>query len=531
MKRLLTAMQDWQHDPEIVFAFIGVTVGAISIALFLAGVFPLGPVNFWFFSVLLVLLGLYRPNWCFLFLVAVVPFEIITVSPDTLSLSLRPYQWVFLALSIALSVRVLSGRSRFPLFAPSRLDYFLALIPIGALISGVTSGGQGVRLAVIVISFYAFYLLGRVFLKTIGDIRIAMATLFASGLVTAVYGIAQNIAFEQGISLSAVMPGRPNGLFAEPDWLGFFMALLLALALSRLASTLEQSADYLRQKWARLLFSATLLLPVLVALILTVSRSAWLAAVAGVLVWAATMILIRGKESFYLVLQSVQTLIIMFVVALLIVIDIPLTRFDLFQRAESTATGFQEITIACDTLTNLPGVIQSIDELAAFDCRHINLEDRTALQSAGFSIQTVRRPDPNVAIRSEIYGRTWEEIKTHPVFGIGWGNIGPILGTDAHGSSYNASNVWLEIVLGAGLIGLLGLFAALGFIVYQGARLARFRDQSSDAIASLPLIAAFLVMFFVFNLFNAGLLIGLVWLAFAMLPPLLPSRPTEVKVL
>lgn len=525
-------MKAWQHDPEIVFACIGATVGAISIFLFLAGVFPLAPVNFWFFSVILVLLGLYRPNWCFLFLVAVLPFEIIIVSPDTFLLSLRPYQWIFLTLSIALSVRVCFGRNRFPLFASSHLDYFLALIPIGALISGFIGGGQGIRLGIIVVSFYAFYLLGRVFLKTIGDIRIAIVTLFASGLVTAVYGIAQNIAFEQGISsLHAVMPGRPNGFFAEPDWLGFFMALLLAFALARLASTLEQSADNLRHKWARFLFSAALLLPVLVVLILTVSRSAWLAAVAGAFTWAVTMMLIRGKESFHLVLQSVQTLIIMFVVALLIVIDIPLTRFDLFQRAESTATGFQEITIACDALTNLPAVIQSIDELAAFDCRHINLEDRTALQSAGFSIQTVRRPDPNVAIRSEIYGRTWKEIKAHSVFGIGWGNIGPILGTDAQGSSYNASNVWLEIGLGAGLIGLFGLFFALGFIVYQGARLVRFRDQSLAVVGAFPLVASFLVMFFVFNFFNAGLLIGLVWLAFAMLPPLLPSRPIEANVL
>jgi hypothetical protein len=531
MERFLNAIKTWPRDPEVVFSLSGAVVGATGIMLFLSGVFPLNPVNFWFFSTLLLLLGLYRPNWCFLLLVAVAPFEIITIAPDSVGLSLRPYQWVFLALALALGVRMLSGKSRFPLFPLSRLDYFLALIPMGALVSGAIGGGQGLRLGVIVVSFYMLYLLGRVFLKTTGDVRIAAATLFASGLMTALYGIVQNTAFERGVVLQAVMPGRPNALFAEPDWLGFFMALLLVIALARLASALWRSAEKFADNWARLLLAALLLFPIVIALILTVSRSAWLAAVSGILAWALATVLIRGKESLRLVLQSIQILLIVSVIALVMVVDIPLTRFDLFQRAESTATGLQEITIACEQPTLLPDTIGVIDELAAFGCRHINLEERSALQLAGFSIQTVRRPDPNIVIRSEIYARTWKEIRAHPVFGIGWGNIGAVLGTDEHGAAYNASNVWLEIILGAGMIGLIGLLGSLGFVAYRViAPLLQGREQPADMTA-VPLVIAFLAIFFVFNLFNAGLLIGFVWLAFAALPPLLPSSTPEPKAL
>lgn len=523
-------MRAWQRDPEVVFSLSGALVGVTGVVLFLGNVFPLSPVNFWFFSLLLLLLGLYRPNWCFLLLVVVLPFEIVAVSPDSLALSLRPYQWIFLTLAFALGVRILSGRSRLPLLTWSHLDYFLALIPIGALISGAIGGGQGLRLSIIVVSFYALYLLGRVFLKTVGDVRIAVATLFASGLVTVLYGIIQNVAFERGVILQAVMPGRPNALFAEPDWLGFFTALLLIIALARLAAVIRHSADDLSRNWIRILLTALLLLPIVTTLILTVSRSAWLAAAAGVFVWASVTILLQGRESIRLVLQSIQTLLIVSVIALVIVIDIPLTRFDLFQRAESTATGLQEITIACDSPRELPETIEAIDELAALGCRHINLEEQTALHSAGFFIGTVRRPDPNVAIRSEIYARTWAEIKTHPVFGIGWGNIGPILGTDENGSAYNASNVWLEIILGAGVLGFVGLFGALGSIIYRGFApvLAKSERLGEEGIA-VPIVMAFLAIFFVFNLFNAGLLIGLVWLALAAFSPLLPAKISDTK--
>lgn len=515
-------------DPRVWFGVGGLFVGVFGVATLFLPLFPLGVVNLVFFTTLLLLAALYRPNWCFLLLVAVIPFETISILPAEFGFSLRPYQWVFVVLALALFIRVLSQRTPWRLFQHTQLDFWLALIPIGAFISGFASGGEGVRLAAIVASFYALYLLGRVFLKTAGDVRIAFITLFASGFVSLSFGILQNIAFEQGRLLQVVMPGRPNGTFAEPDWLGLFAVLLLVLAFSSLYRMLKGgSGDVFTAAPLQMLWQTLLLILVTIGLILTVSRSAWLAAFVAISVWVGVTLFAEGKRALRHILQSVQVLVIACIIALVIVVDVPLTRFDLLNRAESTATGLQEITVACDTVTELPEKIGSVDDLSAFQCRHINLEERSMLAAAGYSIQTIKRPDPNVVIRSDIYRKTWDEILAHPVLGIGWGNIGTVLGRDANGAAYNASNVWLELFLGAGLIGFLGLAGAFVFIGYRSLRVLFFEHGLDQVRSHLPLILSLLTAFLVFNLFNAGLLIGFVWISLAAVPALLLSRESQ----
>ena len=511
-----------RDDPCLWFGLGGFLVGVFGVAALLFGTFPLGTVNLIFFTSLLFLGALYRPNWCFLLLAAVIPFETISLVPSDFGFSLRPYQWVFLLLATALLVRMMSRRTAWPLIQPTRLDFWLALIPIGAIISGLISGGEGVRLAFVVASFYGLYLLGRVFLKTPGDVRIAFITLISSSVVSLVFGIIQNIAFERGTLLQTVMPGRPNGTFAEPDWLGFFSAMLLIFIFTSLYRVPKETATD-NIPLLRIFWHSAVLIPVLITLILTVSRSAWLSAFVALVVWTGAALFSEGKGALGRILQSAQILVIACVVSLLIVVDVPLTRFELLNRAESTATGLQEITVACDAPTNLPREIGGLDDLQPFGCRHIDLEERAVLATAGFSIQTTRRPDPNVVIRSEIYRSTWAEIRTHPIFGIGWGNIGIVLGVDENGAAYNASNVWLEVLLGAGLIGLIGLIGALGEIFFRSAR--EIFDQKSPAIREyLPLVLSALSVFLVFNLFNAGLLIGFVWICLAAAPVLLSMK-------
>lgn len=518
-----------EHDPRVWFALGGLGIGTFGVAALWFGIFPLETVNLLFFTGLLFFGALYRPNWCFLLLMATLPFETVNVVSFHSGPALRPYQWVFLVISAALLVRLFSGRTWWPLIRFERLDAWLALVPIGAIISGLMWGGEGPRLAAVVVSFYALYLLGRVFLKTTGDVHVAFITLAASGAASLCFGIIQNIAFEQGRFLQAVMPGRPNGTFAEPDWLGFFSVLLLVLAFISLYRTLkvkETETDDTDSASFRILWRSLALLPILVTVILTVSRSAWLAAALAILVWAGTALLLEGKAAVHRMLQSLEILAIVCVVSLLIVVDVPLTRFDLLNRAESTATGLQEITIACASPTNLPTEIESVNELESFGCRHIALEEREVLAQAGLSIQTTRRPDPNVLIRSGIYRQTWGEIRAHPVFGIGWGNIGTVLGRDEHGAAYNASNVWLEVLLGAGVVGLVGLLGALGEILFclvRGVSVARSALIQSHA----PLVLSCLSVFVIFNLFNAGLLIGFVWICFAAVPALLPLGITK----
>ncbi len=526
MDRWLKQYRFWLADPRIVFGVVGFSIGCLGLLLMLTDSLPFGGVNLAFFTMLTFLVALYRPNWVFLTLVATLPFETIHLLPETASFSLRPYQWLFMIVSLALAIRILTRRTTGLLFRFEWLDFWLALVPIGALISGGLFGGVGVHHAVIVVSFYALYLLGRIFLRTSGDVSVATVVLSASGLVSLGYGIAQNIAFEQGKILGAVMPGRPNGTFAEPDWLGLFAVIIFFFFLSHLEESLRDERGVTIARLSRIGWLMVPLTLVLVTIILTVSRSAWLAACLALVVWVSATLIAGGKTVWRSVLQSIQVLVITFVLALLIIIDIPLTRFDLLNRAGSTATGLQEITVACPRVTDLPTEIASIDELGAFGCYHINLEERETLAARGQSIQTVYRPDPNVVIRSNIYARSWEEMKQHPVFGIGWGNIGTVLGRDQNGAAYNASNLWFEVWLGAGLMGLIGLIGACGVIVWRAGRVllispsdrwvARAKNGSVGTRAALGL--SLLTSVFVFNLFNAGLLIGFVWIGFACFP-------------
>jgi hypothetical protein len=389
------------------------------------------------------------------------------------------------------------------------------------------AGGAGMHDAVILASFYALYLLGRVFLRTPGDIGVAATVLAASGLVSLGFGIAQNVAFEHGQTLVTVMPGRPNGTFAEPDWLGLFAVVIFLLLLARLTPATRDRSDTLVDQLSGIGLLALPLILTVVTLILTVSRSAWLAACVALVSWASALLIAGGKAAVSPVLQSARVLVIVFGLALLIVVDIPLTRFDLLNRAGSTATGLQEITVACPIPTTLPSEITSVEDLSLYGCRHIDLEERATLAALGQSIQTVHRPDPNVVIRSSIYQRSWEEIQAHPVFGIGWGNIGTVLGRDEHDAAYNASNLWFEVWLGAGIIGLVGLAGAIGLVAARGVRQLT-RDGSRELGKShLPITLSLLAAFLVFNFFNAGLLIGFVWIGFACLPVLLSDTVAE----
>lgn len=518
----------WLTDPRFVFGGIGFGVGGAGIMLMLANVFPLSAIDLIFFSVLFLLLALHRPNWGFLVLVATLPLETVNMLPTTFGFSLRPYQWLLVIVVCALAFRSLSKRSMLTGLHIVPQDVWLALIPLGAILSGIISGGEGRHFAIIILSFYALYVLGRIFLRTAGDVEVAGSTLLSAGLASLGFGLFQNIAFENGSPVATVMLGRPNGTFAEPDWLGFFAVVMFFVLFSYLVRILNEQSEF---SVHRLLRVAAVFLPitiVMMTLILTVSRSAWLAAVIAFIVWLSITLYTRCVP-IQSMLQSLQVTLIAFVVAIFIISDFSLTRFDLINRAGSTATGLQMITVACPTPTALPAQIDSVEELRDYGCRHIDLEERAPLASEGQSIQTVERSDPNVVIRREIYRLSWQTIRAHPLFGIGWGNIQTVLGQDGQGTAYNASNLWLEVWLGAGVFGLLGLAGSLGLMVFRGVRVLMTQKHQAQARPNIVFLIALLVAFFIFNLFNAGLLIGYVWIGFACVPAL--TQPKKAALL
>jgi hypothetical protein len=197
-----------------------------------------------------------------------------------------------------------------------------------------------------------------------------------------------------------------------------------------------------------------------------------------------------------------------------------LTNFQLLNRAQSAGSGLQKITVACvvtDCDCKRQGelknnyFINDVSELSQYGCKHINLEDVKQEKAQGKEIMEIYRKDPNVNIRSNIYQKSWQEIKKHSIIGIGWGSIGGILGRDGRGTILNSSNIFLETWLGAGSVGLLCFVVLLIYILLKSI-IGYFyaKNYSQKALTIFIIISWFGLV--IFNLFNAGMFLGFFWL-------------------
>lgn len=520
----------------------GMVFGVAAIVLFNNGVLPLRDGDFLFFAFIGLLAALYRPGWVFLLLVMMLPFEAINVAPAGFGIALRPYQFLAALLTVSLMIRFVTRRSAFLLFRFRWFDVLPIVMVFGAFIASVNASHPSVAIktAVILCSFLLLYYLGRYFVETREDIGKIWPFFVATTSVIIGYAVWQNIRFAINLPGFETMPGRPNATFTEADWLGGFLLLGWSFGLSALFSLLRKpeliSLD--GSVWSACVSTMKTILRkpiywkivsglsvVAVALVLTVSRSAWVGAIA---------VLIIGKGLTYFFQRSWErrfadaaifsgTGFVAIVCALIVVGTFHLTTFDIFGRVASTA-GEQEITVACDTAVALPRTLQSMSQLTQNGCWHINLEDVSAETASGNFVMTVLRPDPNVSIRREIYAKTFEVIRDHPVLGIGWGSITSYLGTDSRpasnaggvatagtGAGLNSSNLFLEVWLGSGLVGLVA-FCILWFGIAISA--ARNFWSTRDALSFFVLVSW--VGLSVFNLFNAGALLGFFWMYLAV---------------
>ena len=485
----------------------------LVIVLYGFGKFPFHTGDFLFLSFLFFLFSLYRPAWAFLSFVAVLPIEIVNVAPSVLPMNLRPYQLFGALLTIALSV--LFARRSFSLksIRLDRIDIFPFLIVIGGFLGAAAAPlpHAALKQAVIVLSFGLLYLLGRIFIRSEDDMCMALRYLLVSSVLVAAYAIFQNLRFLGGGVSFETMPGRPNGTFPEPDWLGMYLVPFGAMLFSigqMFAHKREDGSRSIPMVWHPILFIVfTLYFSVL---LMTVARSAWLGVAAVFLVSMATFVCRERRVRAPLMHLTATTGA--FLLALALVVIVPLTRFDLLGRAGSVGNGLQQITVACDSQdTMLPATLHSMIELSDNGCRQIDLEAIAAEKATGKSIMTISRPDPSTDIRREIYAKSFGEIRNHPLLGIGWGSMSAILGMDENGHALNASNMFLDVWLGSGLLGLIGLLGFLGTILVRTA--LSFRAE--HGLGSAFILSAF-VGLVVVNLFNAGLLQGYVWILFAM---------------
>jgi hypothetical protein len=497
--------------------------------------------DFALFTLLALILALYRPGWTFVFFIGAIALENINLAPRSFGLMLRPYQFFGALTIIALGVLALAKRLPSPAgeFLPKFrwYDALPVVFALGGFLGSLAAVNKGAsfKQAVIAASFVALYFLVRIYVQSLEDLKRIAPFFFSSAIVVAAYGIWQNIRFIHGGNPFEVMAGRPNATFTEPDWLGIYLVFLIAVMyvnIYKLSIGRNKKQETIIKQIPNSKFQIfkndlpnslylvscfLYLVAIFISLILTVSRSAWLGA-ALVTISFLKIMLTNGSlkmsewywGKFFFALRN---LAVVAVGGIAIIYLFNLTRFQLGNRAASTG-GLQKITVSCTENIPLPEKIESVDELAQYGCKHINLEEIQSEETEGNFVQEILRNDPNVAVRARIYQTAIKQIRQHPVFGIGWGSISAILGTDDRGAGLNASNIFLEVWLGTGMLGIVSFVVLLGYIFIKGVGMFLDRKTQDKTIAAFVLLGAVAVV--VPNLFNSGIFLGFVWVYLAV---------------
>ena len=471
---------------------------------------PMRAGDFIFFSVLTLAFALYRPGWLFLFFTGSIVLENINLAPESFGIIVRPYQFFGGLLFLALFVRFFSEKKRLILPKFHWIDFLPFLIPLLALLPLIGSPNKlaGLKLIIILVSFCILYLLTKIYIQDLFDLKKILPFIFGSSLVVMGYAFWQNMRFSRGLNAFSVMPGRPNGTFAEADWLGMYLLLLLGASYALIYYLTKYAKD---AKKLGLVYVYLFL--VFATLIISVSRSAWLGAIVMTIIYflyVFTEFKFNYKNwQWRRIIKIKLSVLAVFFFSLLAVYFLHLTTFQLWNRALSTG-GMQKITISCQENIALPEKISSLEELIKYNCRHINLEEITAEKNQGKFVTEIDRIDPNVSVRGEIYKKAWTEIKNHPIIGIGFENIAKVLGQDGRGANLNSSNIFLEIWLGSGIGGLLVFIFFLGYIFLKAVKnIWQTKDPEKAVLALFILLSGLGII--IFNLFNAGLLLGIFW--------------------
>lgn len=504
----------------------------VLIVLNNSGVFPLALGDFIFFSGIIVLFALYRPGWAFLFFISTLPFEIVNIAPVEMTIMLRPYQWIGILTITAVAIRYAGRRLSFALPKINRYDTALLLVWLGSILSifGAPDRNVSLKQSLIFFSYIVLYALVRIFVRTVSDVKNSIALFIGSGIIVSVYALWQNMRFANGGSAFEVMVGRPNSVFTEPDWMGAFLVVCIGAVYAILACVQpfkEQEGSLQKQGYWKVPFTGiffrtssfslyVLLILFFVALIISVSRSAWLSV--AVITFATVLLVsikekLSEKERFQWkegVLYATG-IALACIASILIVSVFHLTSFQLLNRAQSTASGLQRITVACDHDVALPENIITTDELIRYGCRHIALENIQNAQAEGNVIKELYRDDPNVSIRRDIYAKTLSIVREHFVTGIGFGSSRFFLGSDERGAGLNASNMFLEVWLGSGLIGLIAFVFVWVSIGMVSIRRLLIAQKNKDLTALYVFIFLSWIGLTIFNLFNAGLFLGFFW--------------------
>ncbi len=467
--------------------------------------------DFIFFISLVFLLSLYRPSWMVGFFIGTLVLENINLAPKELGIALRPYQILGTLILIALISLSFKRKALFSRLKFIWLDWLVVIFGLTNFLSLFSSWTrESFKIVVVIISFIAFYFLIRIYLKSFNALKRLLPYFFSSSIIILLFGLWQNINFIYNQSGLEVMPGRPNATFTEPDWLGIFIAVFLSVLYASWYFILGVEKPKFNFLKTTKFFLLTGLVLAEIDLILTVSRSAWLGALISFLVFLVLVGISFKTKVFW------QTLILfssLGIFSLVLIMSLHLTNFQLFNRARSVGSGLQKITIACPkkpTQLLAQGLINKMDELKKYHCRYIKLEAIKKEQEAGQFVTEIKRVDPTVNIRSQIYKQSWQEIKKHPFLGIGWGNIGIILGKDKLGNALNSSNIFLEVWLSSGILGIITFLLLIASIFYLSIKKFFLTQKHLQKTLMMFIIISWLAII-IPNLFNSGILLGFWW--------------------
>lgn len=562
IKKITTLVQE--NSTKFYLILVNVILVVFAIWFSNVGVLPFKNIgDFAFFVALSLLLAIYRPGWAFVLFIGSLALENVNLAPKDFGLMLRPYQFLGAITIIALFFQIVSKRLPFSLPKFKWPDILPIIFIVGGFLSslGAANKGMSLKQSVIALSFVALYFLVRIYIQSFEDLKRALPFFLSNAVVVMLYGIWQNISFLANGNSFEVMPGRPNATFTEPDWFGIYLVFLLSIFYAIVFYLNKNSNNskteifnfkfsilnqFLNFQFLKKIAIYIGIVSTVISLILTVSRSAWIGAVFVTVVFLKSTLLGKYAElnenakskwqNFVAILKFrnfdwkeffrvLEILTIVIISSIAIVYISGLTRFQLFNRAASTG-GMQKITIACPPNLDcaLPYKINNLEEIKSCRCRHINLEDIEKEKVAGNRIMEVLRPDPNINIRADIYQKSWQQIKQNPIFGIGWGSISKILGTDERGAGLNASNIFLEVWLGAGLLGFVSFVILLLYIVIMAslAFLAN-NDKNKNSVAIVFVMLGWAAIV-IPNLFNSGIFLGFVWVYLAIAIGLLTKK-------
>ncbi|MDD3607515.1 MAG: O-antigen ligase family protein [Candidatus Moranbacteria bacterium] len=542
-----------------------ITIFLVVAGFILTNVLGWWPLNFWLFILLVtgVLVACFlRPEEMFWTFIALLPLENIIVSPTQIPFALRPYQLVGALLTFSilllfwrnkLSFKLLSfktnkiffrliGKSaRSDLFSNGTersyngIDYLIFIFPLFTILATINAPDRPLssRLSLVLFSFIVLYWLARNFFRSWRDILTALWFFVAGSLPVVLFGLYQAVAVGFDWPDFQVMDGRINATFTEPDWLGVYLVFLSAIIFwLRLAAQNFRKNIKLASwsfNWVAQTFLSFYFFFVFLCLFLTMARSAWLGFVAVFLAYytlqiAARKFPIRNFQfRYWRILTGAGLTIMIAGLAVFLSTLLNLSNFHFFDRAISPTSGMQKITISCLRGSNVPLKIENINELAVYNCRHINLEEIENERSMGFEIKEVYRPDPNIEIRKNIYSNVLAKIKEHPIIGYGLGSSGMFLGKDEREISLNTSNLFLEVWFSAGLVGLLTF---LIFFFYPLIKAVKTLFSKKAGLPEIFFIITTLGLL-IPNIFNAGLMLGFFWVWLAAANSL-PKEATEL---